>query len=61
MPAQTGIDFNEDMSRKIEALYVTPEVIAAGRGKHFDPDIADAFLQGFDTFVAIARRYQDGA
>ena len=36
------------------------EIIAAGRGKHFDPDVADAFLTGFDDFVAIAMRYLDG-
>ncbi len=35
------------------------EVIAAGRGKHFDPDIADAFLAGFDAFTAIAQRHLD--
>jgi len=36
------------------------EIIAAGRGKHFDPDVTDAFLAGFDDFVAIAERYRDG-
>ena len=35
------------------------EIIAAGRGKHFDPDITDAFLAGFDAFAAIARRHLD--
>ncbi|WP_262965468.1 response regulator [Methylobacter psychrophilus] len=33
------------------------DIIAAGRGKHFDPDMTDAFLDGFDDFVAIAERY----
>ncbi len=33
------------------------DIIAAGRGKHFDPDMTDAFLAGFDDFVAIAERY----
>jgi putative two-component system response regulator len=37
------------------------EIIAAGRGKHFDPEIADAFLVGFDKFVAIAGKYPDGS
>ena len=37
------------------------EIIAAGSGKHFDPDIAGAFLEGFDDFVAIAERYRDAA
>ena len=35
------------------------DIIAAGRGSHFDPDITDAFLSGFDEFVAIAQRYRD--
>ncbi|MBS1228415.1 MAG: response regulator receiver modulated metal dependent phosphohydrolase [Proteobacteria bacterium] len=35
------------------------EIIAAGRGTHFDPDVTDAFLAGFDDFVAIAMRYLD--
>ena len=36
-------------------------IIASGRGKHFDPDMTDAFLAGFDDFVAIAERYRDEA
>jgi len=35
------------------------EIIAAARGTYFDPDICDAFLSGFDEFVAIARRYHE--
>ena len=34
-------------------------LIAAERGTHFDPDMTDAFLSGYDGFVAIARRYLD--
>jgi putative two-component system response regulator len=34
-------------------------IIASGRGQHFDPDITDAFLAGFDDFVAIAQLYLD--
>jgi putative two-component system response regulator len=30
------------------------DVIAEGSGKHFDPDIVDAFLKNFANFVAIA-------
>ena len=33
-------------------------IIVTGRGKHFDPDITDAFLAGFDDFVAIAERHR---
>ena len=34
-------------------------IMAEGRGTHFDPDMADAFLAERETFVAIARRYAD--
>jgi putative two-component system response regulator len=34
-------------------------IITAGRGKHFDPDVTDAFLAGFDEFTTIALRYRD--
>lgn len=32
------------------------DIIAEARGRHFDPDVADAFLHGFDTFSEIARQ-----
>jgi putative two-component system response regulator len=35
------------------------EIILAGRGQHFDPDIVDAFAVLQDEFHAIARRYVD--
>lgn len=35
------------------------EIISEGRGKHFDPDMVDAFIAGFDDFVAIAESYRD--
>jgi putative two-component system response regulator len=35
------------------------DIIAAGRGKHFDPDVCDAFLSGFDDFVTIAEHYRE--
>ncbi len=34
-------------------------IIATGRGKHFDPDAADAFLDNYADFLSIAARYQD--
>ena len=37
------------------------DIIAAERGKHFDPDLVDAFLEGFNDFVAIAKQYLDTA
>ena len=35
------------------------EIIIAGRGQHFDPDIADAFVEIQDVFREIALRYGD--
>jgi len=35
------------------------ELIRAGRGSHFDPDVVDAFERQFDAFCAIADRYAD--
>ncbi len=32
------------------------DIIAAGSGKHFDPDLVEVFLAGFDDFVAIGKR-----
>jgi putative two-component system response regulator len=39
---------------------VARDMIASQRGRHFDPDVAEAFLATFDDFVDIARRYHDG-
>ena len=36
------------------------DMIADARGKHFDPDIVDAFTSAFDQMHAIAQRYADG-
>ncbi len=35
------------------------DIIVAGRGRHFDPDITDAFLACFADFVAIAERFRE--
>ncbi|MBS3935600.1 MAG: two-component system response regulator [Sulfuritalea sp.] len=35
------------------------EIIVAGRGSHFDPDLTDAFIDVFDECVAIALQYRD--
>ncbi|HZS67006.1 MAG TPA: two-component system response regulator [Burkholderiales bacterium] len=35
------------------------EIIKEGRGKHFDPDMVDAFLAIAEEFRAIAERYAD--
>ncbi|EHA1125374.1 HD domain-containing protein, partial [Vibrio navarrensis] len=36
------------------------EIILEGRGKHFDPQVVDAFLAVEQDFCAIAARYKDG-
>ena len=33
--------------------------IVAQRGKHFDPDVVDAFILNFDKFMEITKRYPD--
>ncbi|MBU6260884.1 MAG: two-component system response regulator [Burkholderiales bacterium] len=40
-------------------LAETRRIMAAERGRHFDPDLLDAFLEGFDEFADIAARYPD--
>ena len=35
------------------------EIIVAERGRHFDPDVADAFLHSFDEFVTVAEKYRE--
>ena len=37
------------------------QLITAGRGTHFDPDVVDAFLACHDQFVRIATQFQDDA
>jgi putative two-component system response regulator len=37
------------------------EIIIGDRGRHFDPDVVDAFVEVFDEFVNIAERYGDVA
>ena len=39
----------------------TRQIITEGRGRHFDPDIVDAFLARFDEFRTIADHYADQA
>ena len=38
---------------------VARDIIAKERGKHFDPDLVDAFLAHYQDFVAIADRHLD--
>ncbi len=39
----------------------TRAIIADERGRHFDPDIADAFLADFEGFCDIARRHAESS
>jgi response regulator RpfG family c-di-GMP phosphodiesterase len=41
------------------SLEKSQAIIAEGRGKHFDPQVADAFLASMDEVVAIATQYAD--
>jgi putative two-component system response regulator len=34
------------------------DLLAAGSGRHFDPDMAHTFLEGYGEFVAIAEQYR---
>jgi putative two-component system response regulator len=36
------------------------DVISGERGRHFDPDVVDAFLAGFEDFAAVAEKYREG-
>lgn len=55
--------FDALMSRRVYkppmTLEQTTQIILEGRGKHFDPDIVDAFLACRERFGEIALRYQD--
>jgi putative two-component system response regulator len=35
------------------------EMMSGERGKHFDPDLLDAFVEGFEEFCNIARQHPD--
>jgi len=37
----------------------TKRFIEEGRGKHFDPQVVDVFIENFDQFLEIANRYPD--
>jgi putative two-component system response regulator len=41
-------------------LATARDLVRDGRGRHFDPDLVDAFLAGFDRIAQIANRYRDG-
>jgi putative two-component system response regulator len=55
--------FDALMSRRVYkapmTLDETTRIILDGRGKHFDPDVVDAYLACRDKFAEIARRFAD--
>lgn len=55
--------FDALISRRVYKLPMPVEqardIIASERGRHFDPDVVDAFLTSFAKFVAIAEKYQE--
>jgi putative two-component system response regulator len=55
--------FDALMSRRVYkppmTLEKTTEIILEGRGKHFDPDVVDAYLACRDQFADIAVRFAD--
>jgi putative two-component system response regulator len=55
--------FDALMSRRVYkapmTLDETTQIILDGRGKHFDPDVVDAYLACRDKFAEIARRFAD--
>ena len=55
--------FDALISPRVYKLPMPPgearDIIAAGHGTHFDPDVVDAFMREFAAFCAIANRYAD--
>jgi putative two-component system response regulator len=47
---------SERVYKKAMSFEQARDIIANGRARHFDPDVVDAFLADFDTFVRIAQR-----
>lgn len=45
--------------KKAMAFEEARDIIAEGRGKHFDPNITDAFIKLYEDFVLIAKNYQE--
>ena len=37
----------------------TREIILEGRGKHFDPEVVDAYVRCEKSFIAVAEQYKE--
>jgi len=55
--------FDALISRRVYKAPTTFErardIIAANRGRHFDPDVTDAFVDGFAEFALVAEKYRE--
>lgn len=55
--------FDALISRRVYKGAMSPDearhIMQEQRGRHFDPDLLDLFLAGFEDFCAIAQRYPD--
>jgi putative two-component system response regulator len=55
--------FDALMTRRVYkppfSLEETTRIIVEGRGRHFDPDVVDAFMACRDAFADIAVRFAD--
>ncbi len=57
--------FDAMISRRVYKMPIPVELardfIVSERGRHFDPDVVDAFLSSFGDFVVVAQKYQEGS
>ncbi|WP_374692239.1 HD domain-containing phosphohydrolase [Accumulibacter sp.] len=55
--------FDALITRRVYKAAMPPDqaraIIAAESGRHFDPNVVEAFLASFDKFLAVAERYGD--
>lgn len=55
--------FDALISRRVYKPAMTPlearSLICEERGRHFDPDVVDAFLACYDHFVSVAQKYRN--
>ena len=52
---------SERVYKKAFSFSEAKDIMSAGRGKHFDPVLLDAFLANYDAFTAIATQHSDAS